>query len=341
MPCLDPMHGFIIGKKNNNKNDIIITSKKINHIEIKNGKIIYCNSYETRTDGKVFRDYIDVPCGKCLSCRLDKARDWTCRCLLEARQHEKNCFITLTYDDIHVPRTLYGSSSTGEVCGDAYTLCKRDVQLFLKRLRKALGDEKIRYFGCGEYGDSTARPHYHLLLFGYMPSDLKFYSRSRGNVLYTSEFLSDIWQNGHVVIGELTPQTIGYTARYTTKKLYGDDSAYYERVNLVPPYLCCSLRPAIGRDYLERHLLEIFDAGEIIISTEDGGKRFPIPRYAFKLLQERFPDRYSEFLEKLGEKVKLSRNNFLYLTDQDYYDNLEVKLRNLEARTKSLVRNQI
>lgn len=341
MPCLDPLHGFIIGKKNNNKNDIIITSKKIDHVEIKNGKLIFCNSYETRTDGKVYRNYIDVPCGKCLSCRLDKARDWTCRCLLEAQQHEKNCFVTLTYDDVHVPRVMYGSSSTGEVCGDAYTLCRRDVQLFLKRLRKALGDEKIRYFGCGEYGDTTARPHYHLLLFGFMPSDVKFYSRSGGNPLWTSKFLSDLWGKGHVVIGWLTPKSVSYTARYTTKKLYGDDSEYYKRTNLSPPFLCCSLRPAIGRDYLEKHLLEIFDAGEIVISTEDGGKRFPIPRYAFKLFQDLYPEKYDAYLKKLGEDVILSRSNFRRLTKQNYYDNLEVKLRNLEARTKSLVRNRV
>ena len=98
-----------------------------------------------------------LPCGKCLDCKLDYGRQWAIRCLHEKKMHERSCFITLTYDNNNLPNPP--------------TVAKEELQKFFKRLRKKLVKEKIRYFACGEYGSQNFRPHYHAIIFGYMPSD--------------------------------------------------------------------------------------------------------------------------------------------------------------------------
>ena len=79
-----------------------------------------------------------VPCGKCIGCRLEHSRSWAVRCVHEAYMYENNCFVTLTYDDEHLPLTGDGLA----------TLQRNDLTLFLKRLRKRYS-HKIRYFGRG------------------------------------------------------------------------------------------------------------------------------------------------------------------------------------------------
>lgn len=94
--------------------------------------------------------FVQVPCGKCLECRIQHARDWADRCVIEAKQYKYNYFVTLTYDDAHLP--------------ERNSLNPKDLQLFLKRLRKRFKGVKIRFLASGEYG-SSFRPHYHLILF--------------------------------------------------------------------------------------------------------------------------------------------------------------------------------
>ena len=104
---------------------------------------------------------IEVACGRCIGCRKEYARQWAMRCLHEASLFDENSFVTLTYDDKHLPA--------------GGTLVKRDVQLFLKRLRRKFSDRTIRYFFSGEYGGDTLRPHYHGCLFGFaFPDQVAF-----------------------------------------------------------------------------------------------------------------------------------------------------------------------
>ena len=100
---------------------------------------------------KAFQD-LAVPCGKCIGCRIAKRKEWSLRMLHELTYHPQSSFITLTYDDYHLPSDN--------------SLKKRHLQLFIKRLRKNLGERRIKYFACGEYGGQTMRPHYHAILFG-------------------------------------------------------------------------------------------------------------------------------------------------------------------------------
>ena len=118
-------------------------------------------------------DCTPFPCGCCLPCRINNARTKQHRIMLEAKSHTNSAFITLTYNDEHLPFTLDGLT----------TLCKRDLQNYFKRLRRKLKYE-IRYFAVGEYGTKKSdittfegeRPHYHAIVFGINQLDYEHIS---------------------------------------------------------------------------------------------------------------------------------------------------------------------
>lgn len=146
-----------------------------------------------------------VPCGKCIVCRQNRARQWAVRLQHELQFHHQYCFITLTYDDEHVPI----------IEGDI-TLWKNDLQLFWKRLRKLLPkNQKIKYLACGEYGEKTSRPHYHAIIFGWQPEDLIEIS----NKIITSEILESVWKQGNVAVGSVVDETIYYVTGYILKTI--------------------------------------------------------------------------------------------------------------------------
>lgn len=189
--------------------------------------------------------------------------------------HERSCFVTLTYDDDNLPRT--GS------------LDHRDFQMFMKRLRKRAG--AVRFYMCGEYGDTFRRPHYHACLFGWDPDDRQLFSRRDDINVYTSDFLTSIWQLGHATVGDFTPETAAYVSRYVLKKITGRAaSAHYatdvvdvtsgELASLQPEYNRSSLRPGIGARWVERY----GDHALYVDSVRAGGHRYPLPRYYEKVL---------------------------------------------------------
>ena len=156
------------------------------------------------------KDVMIIPCGQCTGCKLRKRKDWATRMELEAYGHDKESiwFVTLTYDDDHVPTQ---DTETGEifkggvnVWRDAserprtvQTLSVEDIQLFMKRFRKAVR-KPLRYFLAGEYGEQTARPHYHMILYGWEPTDLKQLYKIHHNGYYTSEWMQKLWGNGQI-----------------------------------------------------------------------------------------------------------------------------------------------
>lgn len=225
-----------------------------------------------------------VRCGKCVGCRLDWAGDWAARCEKEAQLWERNCFITLTYDDAHLP--IGGSTRS--------SLSKRDFQLFMKRLRKEYGDG-IRFFASGEYGPSTERAHYHALLFNHDFADKRLWKLSRGNALYVSSSLERLWPFGFSSVGAVTLQSAGYVARYVMKKLDGKmaEVAYADRE---PPFILMSRRPGIGFAWLEKFEVDVYGPGkdgvpraELVVG--DGRVRRP-PRYFDEQFKRTWPERY-------------------------------------------------
>jgi len=168
-----------------------------------------------RKDLAIDDESLTIRCGRCIRCRLHRSAMWAVRCTHEAKMHKHNSFLTLTYDNENIPWDM--------------SVHVREVQLFMKRLRKRLGNthKKIKYFLCGEYGELNRRPHYHVLLFGYDYPDKKFFKTSgKGkdkNPLYISDLLQKDWGKGHCFIGDVTFNSAAYVARYVVKKVVGKD----------------------------------------------------------------------------------------------------------------------
>lgn len=286
-------------------------------------------------------EYIEVPCGKCVGCRLKYSRDWANRCMLEAQYHESNYFITITYNDDNIPTGEYIDKETGEI-KESHSLQKRDFQLFMKRLRKNYQyDNKIRFFASGEYGDQTARPHYHMIAFGLKLDDLKLYKKSKhGFDYYTSDFLDSCWKKGFVIVTNISWDTCAYVARYVMKKQNGQNFEIYDDFNISPEFSLMSRKPGIARQYLDDHP-EIYDYDEIIYSTSSGGKKTKPPRYFDKIFQEDFPDIFDNVKNKRIEVAESLKEFKKTHSSLPYAQLLEVEERNKKAQIKSLKRSSI
>lgn len=215
-----------------------------------------------------------VPCGKCPSCLSDKARDWSNRCLMELQSSKCAVFVTLTYNDFHLPIGDNGPS-----------LCVEDCQKFMKRLRKFFPDKRIRFLLSGEYGSKTQRPHYHAILFGLHLSDfpdlrLVKYNKLK-QPLFTSPTLAALWSHGIVSIGSVTKQSCDYVCRYVLKKqqdLNSDKSFYAGRK---APFILSSRRPGIGLLDCEKYLAA--PNQHIVVDGKDGSVYdFPVPKSVWR-----------------------------------------------------------
>ena len=210
-----------------------------------------------------------VPCGQCLGCRLDWAADWALRCEKEAKCWPHNSFVTLTYTDDELP---IGATTRS-------TVSKREFQLFMKRLRKELDDQVIRFFASGEYGEKNDRAHYHALLFNCHFPDRVRWRESRGHTLYRSPTLERLWPFGFSTIGEVNFQTANYVARYVVKKLRGS-LAQQQYADREPPFVLMSRNPGIGAEWFSRHSTDVFPEGSIIYGEN---RKRRAPRYFDKL----------------------------------------------------------
>lgn len=219
---------------------------------------------------------IEVPCGGCIGCRLDKSRTWAARCMHEAQLHQDNSFLTLTLDDGYYNRIITVKDRFGKrrrttiirpnlTVGTegAATLNPDQLELFWKRLRKA--GFKTRYYAVGEYGDATGRPHYHAIAFGLFFKDRKLYSSKDGIHLYTSKTLNEIWGHGNCWIGDVTFESCAYVARYVMKKLSGKAAEQYEFEGIHPEFARMSRRPGIGSDWYDKYSSDLFPNDKCVI----------------------------------------------------------------------------
>lgn len=269
--------------------------------------------------------YVPVPCGQCASCKCDYSRDWSNRMILELQDHDQAMFLTLTYNDVHLPISPQGYP----------TLVKRDVQLFLKRLRKYLGDTRIRYYLAGEYGSHTHRPHYHAIIYGIGLNtfpDMVFRGTNKlGHPYYSSPTLESIWSNGFITFSSVTWRTCNYVARYVLKKQLERDDC---NGVCLPPFNVSSRKPGIGLSRAE----ELLFSGQSVFAVDgkDGIHNIPLPRSIIKRLKEIDVDRYNDLcytrlriaLDKLRSEAQL--------TDLPYHDYLAIKDRNLKSKLSTL-----
>lgn len=235
---------------------------------------------------------VDVPCGQCIGCRLEKSRQWAIRMTHEASLYEHNCFLTLTYDNYHIDPS--GS------------LNLKDIQLFMKRLRKKYGNN-IRFFQCGEYGEHFERPHHHVILFNHDFKDKKFLKRTvaGGYPLYVSEELSKLWPFGYHAIAEVNFLTTAYTARYMLKKIYGKEAEehYHGRK---PEFITMSRRPGIGFGWFQKYYNDVYPHDFVVI--RNGIKCRP-PSYYDKMFDIVNPDENNINIKKIKYKRKIKALN--------------------------------
>jgi len=218
------------------------------------------------------------------------------RIMHEAQFHGPSSFVTLTYAEENLP---------------AYqSLRYADFQLFMKRLRERLGP--TRFFMCGEYGDDGGRPHYHAGLFGRaFLEDRKRWRRSKsGHWLYRSALLESLWGLGSSEIGDLTPQSAAYMARYSFKKVTGRPAEDHYRVvdedtgevgRREPEFCRMSLRPGIGAEWYKKFGSYVAEHDRVVVK----GVPAKPPRYYDVLLERLDPDRLEELKEARAKAAAL------------------------------------
>lgn len=242
-----------------------------------------------------------VACGKCQGCRVRRTGEWVIRNLWELKRCDgEACFVTLTYDDESLPAS--------------YSVDVKELQGFLKRLRARLryrygADFRIRFFAVGEYGereDATKRPHFHIIIFGWCPDDLVPEAPSqRGLPQWSSPLLSEVWNKGRVMLGNVDRHSISYVAGYVFDKHYGDRATeeYASRVHAVtgevckvrPPFNVMSRRPGIGARWFDE--FRDTDARSSFV-VMDGRKRAMPRAVVRRLLGFLSPEDQAEFVEK-------------------------------------------
>lgn len=218
-------------------------------------KILNSSKYsETRAKLTFGDDLLQLPCGHCAACKMAYRKDWSVRCEMESMFHQKSCFVTLTFDDEHLKPLPV----------------KEDVQYFLHKLRDTY-KIKCRYFACGELGSHTQRSHYHLILFGYEPDDLKYYGVSKSGMdMFTSKFLDKVWAKGRVTVNHFDIKCAAYVAGYV-KKDKGQQ------------FIMMSNRPGIGQIYMLVNFNKLFKYGHY---QGKNGQVHRLPRYFKKLCEK-------------------------------------------------------
>ena len=300
MPCYSPLKGWK---------------------DAETGGIVFKKSRQTQEE-------MDVGCGQCLGCRLDRSYMWAVRIIHEASLHEcigGNCFITLTYRDRR--ECDDEQLANGYHVPDDWSLNKKHWQKFMKRLRKHFSPQKIRFFMCGEYGNrckhsidlervgcpmcNVGRPHFHACLFNCDFPDLVAYgSADDGRLRYTSKILESIWKYGFVDVGELNYDSAAYTARYILKKVNGlkaDD--HYTQTDMdgvltyVSPEFCLmSRRPGIGKEWFDLYAGDVFPADETPVPGK--GVIKSVPRFYEELFKVSNPLKLEEIKEVRQEFMR-------------------------------------
>lgn len=238
MPCYTPLNGYVARRPNPTGKRSIVFNHRDGYIDLP----------------------MQVPCGQCIGCRLERSRQWAMRCVHEASLYEDNCFITLTFNDKHLQEDR--------------SLCKKDFQLFMKRLRKKFSipeggsslrdDQKIRYYHCGEYGENFGRPHHHACLFNFDFPDKEFISCRDGINLYRSDMLEELWPYGYSTIGNVTFESAAYVARYIMKKITGEKAEEHYK-GREKEYTTMSRRPGLGRGWIEKFQSDVYPHDRVIL----------------------------------------------------------------------------
>ena len=209
-----------------------------------------------------------VPCGRCMNCRINKQRFWIGRLLCEASYYPESHFVTLTYDDDYMPVDDQ----------DRGVLDPRDFNLWIKRFRKAAGS--VRYFGVGEYGSKTWRPHFHAILFGQDSSTIE-------------QLVKGSWKFGFTTVKEFTTFRARYIVGYTLKKMTRKGDPYLD--GRPPEFARMSRKPPLGAAFALSMLKAYHNpggsaylaaGGELARDVRFEGVKYPLGKYWMEKIRE-------------------------------------------------------
>lgn len=310
-----------------------------------------------------------VPCGRCVECRLARSREWALRIMLEMEYCPgTSWFCTLTYDDDHLPQLV------PRVCADTgvviwqHALVPEHFTNFIKRLRQKLVDHGLqrtysfdtfsgdhfdvglRYYGCGEFGEQSLRPHYHICLLNCdLPDIVPFGVSKSGEMQWFSSFLQECWKDpkdgslmGRTALGKVTPQSAAYVARYIMKKQLGssrreDRAAEREAFgdSFQDEFVRCSRRPGLGRAYFEEHSSDIYRVDAVYRKLSDFKTEMKPPRYYDALYDLENCARMQEIKTMrvdYAKALQASRLERSDLSDEEYLENRSLKYKDKVLR---------
>lgn len=292
---------------------------------------------ENEKNGILWR-YQAIPCRHCYACSLNYAAEWATRIMLECKDDDNNYFITLTYDDEHLPVLDHIDKGEWRFENDGTwingTVLKEDSQKFIKRLRRYLERKdklgNFKFFLAAEYGETTGRSHYHAILMHCQLDINQLYDchiDENYKPHWKSKELEKLWGKGMVDVCECEWSAAAYVARYCAKKWNktSDDLEYITQGKL-PEYVAMSKN--IGRKYYEKHKEDIYETDSIIMRTfKDGAGNYKPPKAFDRLYEKDNPTHYDE--------IKAIRNEVADYADENYRKenqctDYEAQLRNAE-----------
>ena len=316
---------------------IVPRSTVYNRLEANNNylRAVQNKNQELIEQGSLMR-YQLLPCGKCWACRLKYSAEWASRLMWELPYHDSAYYLTLTYDEEHVP--IYESFKYIDSDGQeeiyendgtwSGTLEPEHMTKFIKRLRKNLKKQGIKYFYCGEYGNEGGkhinedgqitnsmgyRPHYHMILFG-APLDIKkFYDThidpKHKKCHWKSKELDELWGMGFVDVAEVEWSDCAYVARYCMKKINNDnDPREYAKKGKIPEFIRMSRNPGIGVRYYNEHKEHIYETDSVVQKTVKGNTSTFKPPSAFdRRLRNENPELYEQIKESRQACAERSR----------------------------------
>lgn len=240
-----------------------------------------------------------VPCGKCATCQKRRAAQWIFRLQQELKRSTSAIFLTLTYEDEHVPLAKVQGHTT-----DLMTLDYSHHQKFLKRLRKAAykSTQSLKYYAVGEYGENYERPHFHYILFnleGYQKEEL---------------FLSSIWGKGKIDIGTVTAQSMAYVTGYVNKKIIKD------KINDIRLPEKSFMSKGLGENYLTKETTFYYKRKLKGYLSTAGNQKISMPRY------------YKTKLYDSLEQVKVKSNTVLHLLEAELPERQQFELNKRAAQ---------
>lgn len=316
-------------------------------------------SWSPKSYSKEFATF-QLPCGKCISCRLEYARQLAIRCVHEASMWQENCFITLTYRDeelgtgklnyLDCQKFMKGVRNYRFTCllNDLFPNenQKRQRKLWKqleKEKRKTLYETiKVGFFVAGEYGEKNKRKHWHIIVFNWKPQDcVHKYTTERGDKVYSSVTLGELWPRGISEVGSVTFESAGYCARYAAKKLvHGKDDEHD-----YTPISKRSSKNAIGKRWIEKNWRDVFDHGRLVFKKGDEYIQCGIPRYYEKWFQKYKPEEWRRYvatvktraIEQLEKKEKVEQQKQNAANARRNYKKGHQITRN-ETRNKLLMR---